>query len=67
MFAAEKNSVNATSLNESPNAATNGIISTAGNGGNDTYQRPSRSTQSFRLGGRETVSASWPWRKASAW
>ena len=50
-FAAAKKSVKATSSNESRQTATNGIISTAGNGGNDTYQRPFQSTQSFRFGG----------------
>jgi hypothetical protein len=66
-LAAAKKRVKATSLNERPQRATKGIISTAGKGGNDTYQRPFHSTQSFRFGGWATVSESWPWRNASAW
>src|SRR2546430_16922903 len=64
-FAAANGRVKATSLNESPARATKGIISTAGNGGKDTYQRPRSNTQSFRFGGR-AVRCSLPCKNASA-
>jgi hypothetical protein len=64
-FSAAKTMVKMVSLSSSPQMATNGIISTEGNGGNETYQWPFSKTQSFRFGGCPR-SASCPWRNASA-